>query len=76
VCATLLGVGRPAPGSLLASLRAGDAALGITQLKTVFVARYLCDDSEAARHALMRVWQALRPHLLGREAQPPRIWTT
>lgn len=76
VCATLLGVGRPAPGSLLASLRAGDAALGITQLKTVFVARYLCDDSEAARHALTRVWQALRPHLLGREAQPPRIWTT
>lgn len=76
VCATLLGVGRPAPPSLLASLRAGDAGLGVTQLKSVFVARYLCDDSEAARHALMRVWQALRPHLLGLDAQTPRIWNT
>jgi len=76
VCATLLGVGPPAPSSLLAKLRMGDAALGLTQLKSVFVARYLCDDSEAARHALQRVWQALRPHLLGLEAQPPRIWKT
>lgn len=76
VCATLLGVGKPAPASLLAMLRTGDAALGLTQLKSVFVARYLCDDSEAARHAMTRVWQALRPHLLGLEAQPPRIWNT
>lgn len=76
VCATLLGVGRPAPASLLASLRSADAALGLTQRKSVFVARYLCDDSEAARHALTRVWQALRPHLLGLEARTPRIWQT
>lgn len=76
VCATLLGVGPPVPASLLAALRTGDAALGLTQFKGVFVARYLCDDSEAARHALARVWQALRPHLMGREAQPPRIWNT
>ncbi|RYY91557.1 MAG: urease accessory protein UreD, partial [Comamonadaceae bacterium] len=76
VCATLIGVGRPAPASLLASLRGADAALGLTQLKSVFVARYLCDDSEAARHALTRVWQALRPHLLGLEAHTPRIWNT
>jgi urease accessory protein len=76
VCATLLGVGVPAPARLLAGLRAGDAALGLTQLRTVFVARYLCDDSEAARHALLRVWQALRPHLLGLEARPLRIWNT
>ncbi len=76
VCATLLGVGRPAPPALLSSLRAADPGLGLTQLKSVFVARYLCDDSEAARHALMRVWQALRPHLLGLDAQPPRIWRT
>ncbi|SFD58780.1 urease accessory protein UreD [Massilia yuzhufengensis] len=76
VCATLVGVGRPAPAALLASLRAGDAALGVTQLKSVFVARYLCDDSEAARHAMARVWTALRPHLLGLEARAPRIWNT
>lgn len=76
VCATLLGVGRPAPPALLAGLRAADAGLGLTQLRNVFVARYLCDDSEAARHALLRVWQALRPHLLGLEARTPRIWHT
>lgn len=76
VCATLLGVGKPAPAALLASLRAGDRLLAVTQLKSVFVARYLCDDSETARHALLRVWQALRPHLLGLDAQPPRIWNT
>jgi urease accessory protein len=76
VCATLVGVGPPAPASLLAALRAGDAALAITQMKSVFVARYLCDDSEAARDAMTRVWQALRPHLLGRDAVVPRIWAT
>jgi urease accessory protein len=42
----------------------------------VFVARYLCDDSEAARAAMTRAWQVLRPHLLGRAAQAPRIWNT
>jgi urease accessory protein len=76
VCATLVGVGRPAPAALLAALRAGDAALAVSQVKSVFVARYLCDDSEAARHAMTRVWQALRPHLLGRAAAIPRIWAT
>jgi urease accessory protein len=76
VCATLVGVGRPAPAALLSALRAGDAALAVSQVKSVFVARYLCDDSETARHAITRVWQALRPHLLGRAAAVPRIWAT
>jgi urease accessory protein len=76
VCATLVGVGRPAPAALLSALRAGDAALAVSQVKSVFVARYLCDDSETARHAMARVWQALRPHLLGRAATIPRIWAT
>jgi urease accessory protein len=76
VCATLVGVGHPAPAPLLAALRAGDAALAVSQVKSVFVARYLCDDSETARHAMTRVWQALRPHLLGRAAAVPRIWAT
>lgn len=76
VCATLVGVGKPVPAALLATLRALDARLALTQVKSVFVARYLCDDSEAARHAITRVWQALRPHLLGCEAPLPRIWNT
>jgi urease accessory protein len=76
VCATLVGVGRPAPASLLAALRASDAALAVTQMKSVFVARYLGDDSEAARESMTRVWQALRAHLLGRAGVNPRIWAT
>lgn len=76
VCATLITVGPPAPPALMASLRALDPALGLTQMRSVLVARYLCDDSETARHALTRVWQQLRPHLLGCAAPLPRIWQT
>jgi len=76
VCATLIAVGPPVPTALLATLRSLDPALGITQMKSVLVARYLCDDSETARHALVRVWQHLRPHLLGCAAPLPRIWQT
>lgn len=76
VCATLIGVGSPVPATLLASMRALDPALGLTQMKSVLVARWLGDDSEAARHALIKVWQSLRPHLLGCEAPLPRIWNT
>lgn len=76
VCATLIGVGAPVPASLMAAMRALDPALAISQVKSVFVARWLGDDSEAARHAVARVWQALRPHLLGCAAPLPRIWNT
>ncbi|QJE02710.1 urease accessory protein UreD [Massilia forsythiae] len=76
VCATLVAVGAPLPAALLADLRAGDPALGLSQVKSVFVARHLGDDGEAARASLQRVWQALRPHLLGRPACVPRIWHT
>lgn len=76
VCATLIGVGAPAPAALLAAMRALDPALAISQVKSVFVARWLGDDSEAARHTVAKVWQALRPHLLGCEAPLPRIWNT
>jgi hypothetical protein len=64
VCATLLAVGKPLPAALAAELRAGSRA-GLSQVKSVFVARHLGDDSEAARAAMLRVWQAVRPHLLG-----------
>jgi urease accessory protein len=76
VCATLLAVGKPLPASVQARLRAGDPGLALSQVKSVFVARHLGDDSEAARAAMLRVWQVLRPHLLGREACVPRIWNT
>jgi urease accessory protein len=76
VCATLLAVGAPLPAALLAQLRALDPALAMSQVKSVFVARYLGDDSETARRTMAGVWQALRPHLLGCEAPLPRIWNT
>jgi len=61
---------------LLPPGRAREPALAFTQLKSVFVARYLGDDGQAARLAMTRVWQSLRPHLLGCEAPLPRIWNT
>jgi urease accessory protein len=76
VCATLLAVGRPLPASLQAGLRAGVPGLALSQVKSVFVARHLGTDAEAARRAMLCVWQAVRPHLLGVEARVPRIWNT
>jgi urease accessory protein len=76
VCATLVAVGKPLPPSMLADLRGADPTLGLSQVKNVFVARHLGDDGEAARTSLLRVWQALRPWLLGQPARIPRIWTT
>ncbi|HAT32668.1 MAG TPA: urease accessory protein, partial [Janthinobacterium sp.] len=80
VCATLIAVGRPASAALLAHLREVDIdcadQFGVTQMKGVLVARHLGDDSERARLAMLAVWRRLRPFLLEREAQVPRIWNT
>ncbi len=76
VCATLVGVGKPAGAALIDAMRALDPGLGVTQIKSVFVARYLGDDSESARRVMFGVWQLLRPHLLGCAAPLPRIWNT
>jgi len=76
VCATLLAVGRPVPAALQAQVRALDPQLASSQVKSVFVARYLGHDGEAARAVMAQVWALLRPHLLERPACPPRIWLT
>lgn len=76
VCATLLAVGKPVPPALQADLRAIDPGLALSQVKSVFVARHLGDDSERARAVLTAAWRLLRPHLLGRPACVPRIWNT
>lgn len=83
VCATLVAAGKPVPASLLGSIREEAAALlhegagfGISQLKSVFVARYLGDSSENAKELMTHVWKKLRPQLLGREAVVPRVWNT
>jgi urease accessory protein len=76
VCATLIGVGKPLPRALLEQMRALDPLLALSQVKSVFVARYLGADSETARRVITGVWQLLRPQLLGCAAPVPRIWLT
>jgi urease accessory protein len=80
VSATLLAAGAPADAALIAACRGieteADARCGVTALPDLLVARWLGDSGEAARNWLEQVWQRLRPALIGREAQRPRIWNT
>jgi urease accessory protein len=78
VCATLIAAGKPLTPAELAALRECGAGLraGASQLKSVLVARLLCDSSETARGWMTRAWRVLRPALTGREALVPRIWNT
>lgn len=76
VCATLVAVGRPASAALQDQVRDLDPGLAVSQVKQVFVARFLGDDGERARAAITGAWRALRPHLLDRPACLPRIWNT
>lgn len=48
----------------------------VTLLPGILLARYLGGSSEAARRYFTALWRALRPALLGREANEPRIWHT
>ena len=49
---------------------------GITALPGVLIARYLGDNSEAARLWFAELWKILRPACCGRPAVIPRIWNT
>lgn len=48
----------------------------LTQLPGLLVARCVADEALHARAWLIELWKLLRPALLGREAVPPRIWST
>ena len=80
VCATLIAAGRDLSGEVLAECRRrpmpDNATVGITRLPRLVVARMLCDDSEQARYYFSAIWRVLRPVLLDRAAQLPRIWAT
>ena len=81
VCATLIAAGDEIAPALLASCRKivspeCNAQYGLTALPQLLVARHLGHSSEAARGWFVALWRLLRPALLGREAQPPRIWNT
>ena len=74
VCATLVAASAFPMIDLAACREVG--SLAVTQLPGVLVARYLGRSTEEARHLFVRLWAVLRPALFGREAQPPRIWST
>ena len=76
VCATLIGIGKPLAPIVVSAMRAIDPALAVTQMKSVFVARLLCDDSERARRAMAMLWQQVRLDWYGCAAVIPRIWNT
>jgi len=48
----------------------------LTQLPGLLVARCLAAEALQARAWLIELWGLLRPVLLGRDAVPPRIWST
>lgn len=81
VSGTFLAVGPGIEPGLLTACRdipvhEAGARHGITALPEIWVARYLGHSSEAARQWFVALWQTLRPALIGREAQLPRIWNT
>jgi urease accessory protein len=62
------------PAELLAECRKIVAA--VTLLPGLLIARCLGDSTEQAFRQFTDLWGLLRPALIGREAQPPRIWRT
>jgi urease accessory protein len=77
VCATLLAVGRQTGAACIQALREeAGPQFGVTQMKSVLVARYIGDSSQEARRLMHRAWRLLRPAMLEREAVTPRIWNT
>lgn len=84
VCATLLAVNDSLHSSELinalrnqmADVDNGAGILGVSQVKSVIVARYLGNSSEVARDVMLKLWGVLRPALLGRAAEVPRMWKT
>jgi urease accessory protein len=60
----------------LRELKPSTGAGAVTLLPGILLARYLGGSSEAARRYFCALWRILRPALMGREANEPRIWRT
>lgn len=82
VTALFIAAGREIGDELLEACRTatlhrweGDRC-GVTRFPGVLVARYLGGSTERCRHYFTGLWRLLRPHFAGREAHPPRIWST
>jgi urease accessory protein len=75
VCATLVAVSPQISSNVVDACRAVDD-VSVTLLPGLLVARHLGDSSESAKQRFIELWQVLRPAIIGREAQLPRIWST
>lgn len=81
ISGTLLVAGREIAKEVLLACRGPQpsevgARFGVTALPQLLVARYLGHSSEAAKAWFADLWTVLRPALINREAQTPRIWNT
>ncbi len=75
VCATLITAAPAIDRNIVPACRAV-ADVAVTLLPGVLIARHLGDSSELAKRRFGELWQILRPAILGRAAQTPRIWRT
>lgn len=79
VSGTLVAVSTAITPALIAVCRAVQPTAGrgaVTRLPGLIVARYLGERADAGHDYFVRLWQVLRPVLLGCAAEAPRIWRT
>ncbi|WP_143707354.1 urease accessory protein UreD [Uliginosibacterium sp. TH139] len=60
----------------LRTLAISAGTYGLSALPQVTIVRAMADSAEAIRQYFEAVWAIARPHVLQREAVPPRIWKT
>lgn len=53
-----------------------DFPVGLTLIEDLLVARCLTPGVESANRVFRSLWSTLRPRSMGRDACPPRIWST
>lgn len=68
----------PATSAILAATRSltQEVEFAATLVDGVLVCRGLGAQAESVKRSFVRVWQAIRPLMIGREAVMPRIWAT
>jgi urease accessory protein len=80
VSAIMLAAGKQVTPEVVAQCRGvmlhSGARTGVTALPDILVARYVGHSSEQAKNYFIELWRMLRPHMSGRAAATPRIWTT
>ena len=58
------------------AVTAYDLPIGLTLIDDILIARCLGYYSEQVSTTLKQVWSVIRPDVLGKNASPPRIWST